>query len=665
MVSRETTKVKRLQFRPPRASIGANCQLVGEIMTSLLEAALAYASERGWAVFPCRSDKTPYTQHGVLDASSNPEQIKKWWREWPKANIGLDVGSAGLMVLDLDPGADREALARAVDGLPPTLLRARTPRGGEHLFYALADGERVPPSASKVAEHVDVRSFHSYVLLAPSRTADGAYTWESNGKPAYRTDEMVRMASVAREKHRDRDTWLIEPDLPENIGLAVEWLKTKAKVAVAGHGGDHMAYATAAHMKSFGISQELAFDLMWEHWNPRCVPPWSPDQVDHLETKVRNGYSYNTSPPGNLTPAYRVAKGRSLFKPVLSDLVAGREMTAGRFRFVDREGMESISPPEWLIPDLLPSGAYALLVGASGTFKTFLALDIALSIATGVNFPWDGNWPKIGAAGPVLFSVGEGRPEFRKRVMAWEKRYWKGKHADGLVLADPVPLIQEDLNPYLDGALAMSESGYKLVVIDTVGRAMQEYASAFTKMVETLQRELGCTVLALHHTGHESNRARGSSVFPADADTVLVTERAEKEMTVALSMFKQKDATEWDKPKMIAMEKVDLVLGGRKMDSLVAVPAKESARAPESVRSAVAEVATTLVLDTAVAAVLQSNPAKAWTTKELSQMVAARDEIEVSSKTLENRQLVELREKKGTKAHACYDPATRRWKWKN
>lgn len=641
-------------------------------MGSMLEAALSYATERHWAVFPCRSDKTPYTANGVLDASTDPDKLRAWWSQWPKANIGLDVGSAGLMVLDLDPGADPATLSGAVGGLPSTLLRARTPRGGEHLFYALAEGERVAPSVGKVAPHVDVRSFHSYVLLAPSRTADGAYTWESNGKAAYRTDEMVRVASVAREKSRDRDTWIIEPDLPENISLAIEWLKRDAKVAVEGRGGDHIAYATAAHCKSFGLSQELAFDLMWEHWNPRCVPPWSADQVDHLEAKVVNGYSYNTSPPGNITPAYKVAKGRSLFKPVLADLPAGREMTAGRFRFVDRSGMDSISPPEWLIPDCLPSNAYALLVGASGTFKTFIALDIALSIATGVNWPWEGNWPKIGSSGLVLFTAGEGRPEFRKRVVAWEKRWWGGRHAEGLVLADPVPLIQEDLNPYLDGALAMSKDGYKLVVIDTVGRAMQgvnenaqEHASAFTKMVEKLQRELGCAVLALHHTGHGENRARGSSVFQADADTVLVTERAGKEMTVALTMSKQKDAAEWDRPKLIQMEAVDLVIGGRKADSLVAAPAKESARAPESVRSAVAEVATTLVLDKAVAAVLASNKAKAFTTKELSQMVAAREEIEVASKTLENQQLVRLRETKGTKAHACYDPATRRWKWKD
>ena len=63
-----------------------------------------------------------------------------------------------------------------------------------------------------------------------------------------------------------------------------------------------MAYATTAHLKSFGISPELAFNLLWEHWNPRCEPPWGPDEVDHLRKKVSNAYEYNTSPPGNLTP---------------------------------------------------------------------------------------------------------------------------------------------------------------------------------------------------------------------------------------------------------------------------------------------------------------------------------------------------------------------------
>ena len=53
---------------------------------------------------------------------------------------------------------------------------------------------------------------------------------------------------------------------------------------------------------------------MWDHWNPRCDPPWSGDEFSHFEAKVRNGYEYNTSPPGNCTEAYHEAKAREQFE---------------------------------------------------------------------------------------------------------------------------------------------------------------------------------------------------------------------------------------------------------------------------------------------------------------------------------------------------------------
>lgn len=647
---------------------------------ALLDAALTYAA-RGWPVHPCRADKTPYAENGVIDATTDPAVIRGWWQAWPRANVAIDVGSAGFMVLDLDPGHDMAALEQAVGKLPNTLLRARTPRGGQHLFFALAEGETVAPSASKLAPKVDVRSFHSYVLVAPSRTADGEYVWESEGKPAYRTDEMVRVANIAREKHRDRDNWLIEPDLPENVDLAIKWLKTDAKIAVEGQGGDLMAYKTAAHLKSFGVSDRLAFDLIWEHWNPRCNPPWTADQIDHLERKVENGYSYNTSPPGNITPAYHVAKSRVLFRPVEQPLPSGREVTSGRFRFVDSDGIEHIRPPTWLIKSFLPSGAYSLIVGEPGTFKSFVALDIALSVATG------GAWQEpiwgadeILSKGPVLFAVGEGRPEIKKRIRAWRDTHWEGKAVPGFILGDPVPNVSEDWTPFVEGALALNPDGYKLVVIDTVGRAMQgvnenaqEHASKFTRFVETIQGELGATVLAIHHAGHgENKRARGSSVFGADADTILYATRAGREMLVSLEMTKQKDAQAWDGPRVVSLRQVNL---GEDVSSLVAVrPEPTQTKHAENVaagrrrrgRPAAEDMEggpVLSVLDAAVVAVLKTNPTREWSQRQLAEAMAMRPEIECGSKSLQNVHLPRLREDKSTFTNRfrLYDPATGRW----
>lgn len=638
----------------------------------LLEAALAYA-KRGWPVFPTRADKTPYTTNGVIDATTDPARIKKWWDQWPKANVAMDVGGAGMMVIDLDPGHDLAELKANVGKLPDTKLIQKTPRGGTHLFFTLDKGEIVANSTSKLARSCDVRSFHGYVLLAPSRTDNGAYVWESEGKPAFRSDELVRLSNIAKEKSGDRDNWIIEPDLEENVADAIKWLKSDAKIAIEGQGGDAMAYATAAHLKSFGISQSLALDLMWEWWNPRCVPPWGADEIDHLEQKVANGYSYNTSPPGNITRAYQTAKHRQLFSPVSVALPTGREITAGRFRFVDGEGMEHIRPPDWLVPDFLPAGAHAILYGAPGTFKTFIALDIALTIATGATFPWEGVWLP-NQFGPVLFSLGEGRPEFAKRKRAWEQTHWEGQRVKNLILSDPVPLVSEDWKPFIEGALAMSPDGYKLVVLDTVGRSMQglnenaqEHASKFTQMVEVLQGELGATVLALHHTGYgEDKRARGSSVFQADADTVVRLDREGKDYTISLTMTKQKDAPEWDKAKWLELRKVDL---GGGVDSLAAVKADPKNVAKSKASRDTGEKNDKLtdeIVDVAVMEILKSNPTKAWNTKDLAECVARKiateDGRSPKAGTIEKHILPDLRQTKGTFSFACYDDTTKRWR---
>ena len=77
----------------------------------MMRPALNYAS-RGLPVFPCRPDKTPYTAHGFLDASTDRETLVGWWVKTPGALIGMPTGAGSkLFALDLDRDP-----ARAIDG---------------------------------------------------------------------------------------------------------------------------------------------------------------------------------------------------------------------------------------------------------------------------------------------------------------------------------------------------------------------------------------------------------------------------------------------------------------------------------------------------------------------------------------------------------------------
>ena len=46
--------------------------------------------------------KHPRIRGGLNSASTDPEQIRAWWRKWPTANIGLRCGKdSGVIVLDV------------------------------------------------------------------------------------------------------------------------------------------------------------------------------------------------------------------------------------------------------------------------------------------------------------------------------------------------------------------------------------------------------------------------------------------------------------------------------------------------------------------------------------------------------------------------------------
>jgi hypothetical protein len=107
---------------------------------TLLSAALAYA-ERGWRVFPLQG-KIPLGRlapHGCLDATSNAEAIRTWWRKEPRANIGLATGH-DFFVLDVDLKSQGdealEDLERQHGRLPDT-LQQQTGTGGRHYLFAL------------------------------------------------------------------------------------------------------------------------------------------------------------------------------------------------------------------------------------------------------------------------------------------------------------------------------------------------------------------------------------------------------------------------------------------------------------------------------------------------------------------------------------------------
>ena len=147
------------------------------------EAALLYASW-GWHVLPVVPDgKIPATQHGVKDATTDPEQIARWWSQNPEFNIGIAAGErSGIVVFDVDPrnGGDSswsgwlESHGKVPDG-----AMQLTAGGGEHHIGVYHPEIR----SCKLAEGVDLLSEGRYFLAYPSTIEGRKYEWEASSEP--------------------------------------------------------------------------------------------------------------------------------------------------------------------------------------------------------------------------------------------------------------------------------------------------------------------------------------------------------------------------------------------------------------------------------------------------------------------------------------------------
>lgn len=160
--------------------LSRSADTIGQSSRPALELAAA-----GWRVHPCREHdigehkgKSPYLTHGHLDASSDPDLIRRWWARWPAALIGVAVPD-NLVIFDVDPrnGGSIEALIEALGPLPATLTAwSGRGDGGRHLYFLRPTG---PLSSRLLPAGVD-RKVSGYVIAPPSlHPATGQpYWWE-------------------------------------------------------------------------------------------------------------------------------------------------------------------------------------------------------------------------------------------------------------------------------------------------------------------------------------------------------------------------------------------------------------------------------------------------------------------------------------------------------
>lgn len=262
---------------------------------------LNWYADKGFTLFPLNG-KIPPKGFSWPKAVYNPFPSVQ---DFPSGNFGVKLG-ADTLVIDVDPrnfAAGVDSWAKLKSACPifdkskfNNTFVVMTGTGGFHI-YLNKPVDCLIVGRLKEYPGIDFKSKGGYVVGLGSIHPETGKAYV--GKPCELADATPELLELIGRKARPlaKGTGLFTAD-EQTIRRFTEYLKT-AQIAIEGESGDSTTFAVAAVGHDFGLPAGDTYDLMLKHYNDRCEPPWS---AEELERKVQNAYKYAESPAGNLSP---------------------------------------------------------------------------------------------------------------------------------------------------------------------------------------------------------------------------------------------------------------------------------------------------------------------------------------------------------------------------
>jgi Bifunctional DNA primase/polymerase, N-terminal/AAA domain len=409
----------------------------GSQYPSKLEAALDHA-RNGIRVLPVRPDtKIAAVGQWPFRATTNEDQIRKWWKDNPDYNI---AGSAdGLAIPDIDPrnGGSVEAL-NALGSLPNTQV-SQTPGGGVHFFFDLPARGRV--KKGKLAQGIDLQAGAGAYVLLPGSTINGRpYRWLEGYSPRdikrACAPEWLLNAAKARRAQKSKYAGVqlaTELDPEWAIERAEEYIRKLPEVVEGGR--NNAAIEIVFELGDLPLSDAMILELMTEVDQTKFLPPLGPDVIAQ---KVQGNNTSRVKPRG--------WKGRPIgFEPVKVDESKHPRHSGKPYygdageRFYPTAKVESkgdedkkddenetkhfvslatpfsfpdpttINPPDWILEGLAARAEVSTVTGPGGVSKSTWQLLTAVAAVTGREDICGFRIPQR-----------EGRPR-RERVWVWNQ----------------------------------------------------------------------------------------------------------------------------------------------------------------------------------------------------------------------------------------------------
>ena len=456
-------------------------------------------SEWGWNVIPlAEGAKTPVA--GLT--------LQRYFTEkYPSTsissnlNIGVITGAvSNLAIIDLDIN-DASVLNKYLQSFPTHRIQ-KSPHG-YHLFYQ--HNPALP--AIKKLENGDFFNGNHYVVLAPSKIGNLQYEWIDEGQLGTLSSNIFDVPEQSIQIQSGKYT---RKEIYELINHALENGKP-----LEGSGNDTILYGSIV-LASDGWNEAALMRLMKELNQARDNP--ESDKIVSSMVKRAIEYSKTYTKPEQQKQADQ--------KTTSFEILSYAEM-------LDKYGSYD---PKWLVDGWLPESSLIICSALPERYKTWLSVDLAISVASGLPFL---NTFTVENSGTVLVVQQEDfGPEFISRFKTIERSKIAQAHIEITLTCDsgeysyinPYNLgdkifFHEDAELSFDNDASIQkleqrieEVQAKLCVIDPFYSLsvnddyFAKTAAKIRQEIKRIRNNTGCTFFFVHHNRKSARSETGDNL---------------------------------------------------------------------------------------------------------------------------------------------------------
>lgn len=271
---------------------------------------------------------------------------------------------------------------------------------------------------------------------------------------------------------------------------------------------------------------EEALRTQWDSFTRRVGPGRKQITMATVKHMVNQA---NRRHPGVATANGRAAAALPFGQVLQMD--ATPEDFQGKFQILPASAATARRTGAWLIKGVLPLAELGIIFGASGSGKSFVALDLALTLVRGVD--WRGH--RVARSQRVLYIAAEGSSGIGGRIKAYCLQHGvKDIELNlGVMFAAPNFMDSVDIDEVIN---AMVEAGgFDVVVVDTFAQVTPganentaEDMGHALRNVRALREATGAMPILVHHAGKDASKgSRGWSGLKAAADVQIEITRHE------------------------------------------------------------------------------------------------------------------------------------------